>query len=250
MKCFGACFFSIINITAFICLSLIQVKSVISAPIMKEYEQFRGGVSFPDCDDYFDIPKFIAVQREGGLTGLIGQARFDGEEAKSLVLAVNSGCTYYRTKSGIIHKVARFKSGSYFYNGKPIKYLLSPPNLKDSIFLDDKGMKHTIEHLDTTLSQSPKTLISSTNSSGKILDGWYLGDLASEAIIEVRGNQYCFPHVSCHSISELKHVKPGVLLLYKDTYLCSSKFFGINFGINRDSRYGRCTVNGWIWVTR
>lgn len=136
-----------------ICLFLIQSKSVISVPVDKEYQQFRGGVYYPDCDDYFDIAKFIAVQREGGLTGLIRQVRFDGEEAKSLVLAVNSGCTYYRTKSGKIHKLATFRSGNSFYDGKPIKKILSSPNPKYFIFLDSTGMKHTIEHLDQGHSQ-------------------------------------------------------------------------------------------------
>jgi hypothetical protein len=98
-----------------ICLSFVQTKSAISLPTAKEYEQFRGGVDFPDCDHYFDIPKFIAVQREGGLTGKIGHARFDGEEAKSFTLAVNSGCEYYRTKSGILHKVGFFRFGDNFY---------------------------------------------------------------------------------------------------------------------------------------
>jgi hypothetical protein len=117
-----------------ICLSFIQTKSAISLPTAKENEQFRGGVDCPDCDHYFDIPKFIAVQREGGLTGKIGQARFDDEEAKSLTLAVNSGCEYYRAKSEILHKVGFFRFGESFYNGEPIKKYLGFPNPNVTFF--------------------------------------------------------------------------------------------------------------------
>ncbi|MFM7888438.1 MAG: hypothetical protein ACKPCM_17485, partial [Pseudanabaena sp.] len=86
------------------CISFMQAKSVISAPTSEEYEQFRGGVYVPECDPDFDIPKFIEIQRKGGLTGGIGQARFDGEEAKTLLLAVGGGgnCTYYKTNNGKI----------------------------------------------------------------------------------------------------------------------------------------------------
>lgn len=237
-------------------LSLIQSQPAISVPTAKDYEQFRGGVNYPDCDFYFDIPKFIAVQKEGGLTGLIGQARFDGGEAKSLVLAVNSGCTYYRTKSEIIHKVARFKSGSYFYNGKSIKNLLSPPSLKDSIFLDDKGMKHTIEHLDTKLSQSPKTPISSTNSSGKIPDGAYLnGDISGG--LEVKGNQYRALEpgqtTPWHPISDLRKVSQEIIYAsHSDAfgypypgYWCSKKAPGWVEWNQRNNQFLYCTNKGW-----
>lgn len=118
-----------------------------SAPTAEEYEQFRGGVYDPECDSYFDVPKFIEIQKRGrSLTGSIIQARFDGEEAKALVFAVAAGgnCTYYRTNGGKIHKVARF--GRHFgYNGKPIKKLISPPNEINAIFIDSNGIKHTID---------------------------------------------------------------------------------------------------------
>jgi hypothetical protein len=221
---------------SFICLSLIQAKSAISVPTATEYEQFRGGVYFPDCDDYFDIPKFIAVQREGGLTGLIRQVRFDGEEAKSLVLAVNSGCTYYRTKSGKIHKVATFRSGSSFYDGKPIKKILSSPNPKDFVFLDSKSVKHTIEHLDQERSQSVS----------RIPNGRYVGESPSDAVIEIKNNQYCGANfvtdkMECHPISDLKYIKPGVVQLGNEEngYFCSEKLFKINSS-------GECTANGWV----
>jgi len=213
-----------------ICLLLIQAKSAISAPTEKEYEQFRGGVDYPDCDYYFDIPKFISVQREGGLTGLIRQVRFDGEEAKSLVLAVNSGCTYYRTKSGKIHKVATFRSGSSFYDGKPITKILSSPNSKDFIFLDSTGMKHTIEHLDQEHSQS----------TSQIPSGRYFGNTE---LIEIKSNQYCGGNIitgkiECDPISDLKYIKPGVVQLWSE-YFCSEKLFKINSS-------GNCTVKGWV----
>jgi hypothetical protein len=78
---------------SFVCLALIQSQSAIAISTAKDYEQFRGGVDYPDC---------VAVQKKGGITGSVGQARFDGKEAKYLVLAINSGCRYYGVRHTIV----------------------------------------------------------------------------------------------------------------------------------------------------
>ncbi|AFY59671.1 hypothetical protein [Synechococcus sp. PCC 6312] len=214
---------------SFICLALIYAEPAISVPTVKDYEQFRGGVNYPDCDRYFNIPRYIAVQKTGGLTGGIGRAIFDGEEAKYLVLEIDSGCTYYRTQSGKIHKVATFKSGRAFYDGKPIKRLNSP-TLMDLVFLDSTGVKHTIVHLYPDHSQS----------TSQIPSGRYFGN---SEFIEIKNKQYCGANfatekIECYPISDLKYIKSGVVQLWNE-YFCSEKFFKINSS-------GKCTAKGWV----
>jgi len=108
-----------------LCLPFAPAKSVISAPTAKDYKQFLGGVSFPYCDDVFDIPKFVDLQREGSLTGSIRRAIFDGEEAKALVFGIGAGgnCSYFRTSSGVIlhgqpsqtASIQKISDGKYLY---------------------------------------------------------------------------------------------------------------------------------------
>lgn len=240
-----------------VCLSLTQAKPAISAPTLEEYEQFRGGVYVPECDPDFDIPKFLEIQKKGGLTGAIGWASFDGEEAKSLLLAVggSGSCTYYRTNSGKIHKVARF--GRYFgYNGKPIKRLLSLPNIRDSIFIDSEGGKHTIEHLSAPLSQ--------TRSIEKIPDGKYLYAYfnGEPDFLEIKAEKYrglvLIPgKVGIESVtlspwqaiseSTLKFVGNGVIYnpnTPKTPYWCSQKASGWQ-PLSRKAPVLYCTSEGW-----
>ena len=156
-----------------------------ATPTAKDYEQFRGGVSVPECDHDFDIPRFVDLQREGGFAGAINRAIFDGEEAKELVLGVGAGgsCSFFSTSSGAIHKI---RSGKlrFTYNGKPIKKLLSPPNERITAFVDSNGKKHSIKYLYGQLSQSP--------SIQKIPDGDYrYAFFQGEFIpIEIKGGQY------------------------------------------------------------
>ena len=108
-----------------LCLPFAPAKSVISAPTAKDYKQFLGGVSFPYCDDVFDIPKFVDLQREGSLTGSIRRAIFDGEEAKALVFGIGAGgnCSYFCTSSGVIlhgqpsqtASIQKISDGKYLY---------------------------------------------------------------------------------------------------------------------------------------
>jgi hypothetical protein len=168
-----------------ICLSFIPAKSVISAPTAKDYEQFRGGASVPECDRDFDVPKFVELQRTGSLTGAIGRAIFDGEEANTLTLGVGAGgsCEYFRTSSGAIHKIRSGKLLST-YNGMPIKKILNPPNERISTFVDSNGKKHTIKYLRVPLSQ--------TRSIEKIADGKYLyAHFQGEPdFLEIKGGKY------------------------------------------------------------
>jgi len=167
-----------------ICLSFIPAKSVISAPTAKDYEQFRGGASVPDCDFYFDVPKFVELQRTGSLTGAIGRAIFDGEEANTLTLGVGASgsCEYFRTSSGSIHKI---RSGIRpTYNGMPIKKILNPPNERISTFVDSNDRKHTIKYLFSPPSQA--------QSIEKIADGKYLyAHFQGEPdFLEIEGEKY------------------------------------------------------------
>ena len=167
-----------------ICLSFIPAKSVISAPTAKDYEQFRGGVSVPECDRDFDVPTFVDLQRKGSLTGAIGRAIFDGEEANTLTLGVGAGgsCKYFRTSSGKIHKI---RSGIRpTYNGKLFKELLSPPNERISAFVDSNGRKHTVIHQYGQLFQ---TLSIEKISDGQYLLAYYQGE---SDLLEIKGGNY------------------------------------------------------------
>jgi hypothetical protein len=155
-----------------------------ATPTAKDYEQFRGGVSVPDCDFYFDVPKFVELQRAGSLEGAIGRAIFDGERSNTLTLGVGAGgsCEIFRTSSGAIHKI---RSGIRpTYNGIPIKKLLNPPNERISIFVDSNDRKHTIIYLYTPLSQ--------IRSIEKIADGTYLyAHFRGEPdFLEIKGGDY------------------------------------------------------------
>jgi hypothetical protein len=138
-----------------------------TTPTAKDYEQFLGGVSYPFCDKDFDIPRFVDLQRKGSLTGAIRRAIFDGEEAKALVFGIGAGgnCSYFRTSSGVIHKIS-FGKLSIVYNGKPIKERLKATSEEILAFVDNNGRKHTIKYLHGQLSQ--------TTSIEKIANGKYL----------------------------------------------------------------------------
>lgn len=89
-------------------------------------------------------------------------------------------------------------------------------------------------------------------SSPKIPNGWYIGETHSDALIEVKNNQYCGTNlatglIECSPISELTYIKPGVVRLYEDFYLCSQNLFKINLS-NNSQRGGYCTANGWVWT--
>ena len=168
-----------------LCLSFAPAKSVISAPTAKDYKQFLGGVSFPYCDDIFDIPKFVDLQRKGSITGTISRAIFDGEEAKAVVFGLGAGgnCSYFRTSSGVIHKIS-FGKSSILYNGEPAKYRLKPPSEGITAFVDSNGKMHTIKYLHGQPAQ--------TASIQKIPDGEYRyaffqGDFIP---IEIKRGQY------------------------------------------------------------
>lgn len=92
------------------------------------------------------------------------------------------------------------------------------------------------------------------NSSPKIPNGTYIGETHSDALIEVKNNQYCGANlgtglIECDPLSDLKYIKPGVLQMGDDDdgYFCSQELFEIN--LNSDSqRGGRCTAEGWVWT--
>ena len=88
------------------------------------------------------------------------------------------------------------------------------------------------------------------NLSSKIPNGWYIGENYTDAIIEIKNNQYCGLDLAtgkeqCDPISDIKYIKPGVVQLGTGDYFCSKDFFRIN-----QSRPGQCTANGWIEVRR
>jgi hypothetical protein len=238
-----------------ICLSFIPAKSVISAPTAKDYEQFRGGASVPECDRDFDVPTFVDLQRKGSLTGAIGRAIFDGEEANTLTLGVGAGgsCEYFRTSSGKIHKI---RSGIRpTYNGKLFKKLLTPPNERISIFVDSNGRKHTIKYLYAPLSQ--------TQSIEKIADGKYLyAHFQGEPdFLEIKGGKYrglvLIPgKVGIESVglgpwqpiskSALKFVRKGVIynpMTPKTPYWCSQEASGWQ-PLSRKNPILYCTSKG------
>jgi hypothetical protein len=156
-----------------------------ATPTAKDYEQFRGGVYFPFCDTDFDIPRFVDLQRKGSLTGLIRPAIFDGEEANALVFAIGAGsnCSYFRTSSGVIHKIS-FGKSSITYNGKPANYRLKTPSEGITAFVDSNGKNHTIKYLHGQTSQAA--------SIQKISDGKYLyAHFRGEPdYLEVKGGNY------------------------------------------------------------
>jgi len=77
-------------------------------------------------------------------------------------------------------------------------------------------------------------------------NGWYIGESNTDAMIEIKNNQYCGLDLEtskekCDPISDIKYIKPGVVQLGTGDYFCSQTLFRIN-----PSRYGQCTANGWI----
>jgi len=84
------------------------------------------------------------------------------------------------------------------------------------------------------------------SSTAKIPNGWYIGESNTDAMIEIKNNQYCGLDLEtskerCDPISDIKYIKPGVVQLGTGDYFCSQTLFRIN-----PSRYGKCTANGWI----
>ena len=80
------------------------------------------------------------------------------------------------------------------------------------------------------------------NSTVQIFNGRYIGEVPSDAIIEIRNKEYCGPgFVNCSPISDLKYIKPGVVQLGNEAngYFCSEKLFKINSS-------GECTAKGWV----